>query len=86
MTPLGSPHFGHLNSYFLANFLLFHVDLKAIKAFDQVKKVSVLYLLRFLYIYRLALYIVRCERLISYITKYLKDIGLDKMIDLIFNQ
>jgi len=29
---------------------------------------------------------VICERLISYITKHLKDIGLDKMIDLIFNQ
>ena len=40
--------FGHQNSYFLANFVLIHADLKAIKAFDPVKKVSVLYLLRLL--------------------------------------
>ena len=39
---------GTKNSYFLANFLCFHVDLKAIKANDPVKNVSVLYLLRFL--------------------------------------
>ena len=32
----------------MANFLFFHVDLKAIKTIDPVKKVSVLYLLRFL--------------------------------------
>ena len=31
----------------MANFLLFHAYLKAIKAFDPVKKVSVIYLLRF---------------------------------------
>ena len=32
----------------IGNFLFFHVDLKAIKAFGPVKKVSVLYLLRIL--------------------------------------
>ena len=47
LTPLGSLNFGHYNSYFLANFLFFHVNLKA-KKFDPVKKVSVFYLLRFL--------------------------------------
>ena len=36
-----------LNSYFFTNFLFFHVILKVIKAFGPVKKVSVLYRLKF---------------------------------------
>ena len=32
----------------MANFLFYHVDLKAIKTIDPVKRVSVLYLVRFL--------------------------------------
>ena len=44
----GESNFWALKFFFLANFLFFHVDLKAIKANDPVKNVSVLYLLRFL--------------------------------------
>ena len=40
--------FWALTLLFLGLFLFFHVDLKAIEAFDPVKKVSVLYLVRVL--------------------------------------
>ena len=58
--------FWALKFLFLGQLLIFHFDLKAIKAFDPVKKVSVLYLLRILRKFD-ALVSVKCADIYIYI-------------------